>query len=164
MASEHIGRKQSIGLGKESASGTSVAAGRWIPKISGEFTPTNYTADDIGAYGVIDELRDQQLVKTITTVDFSSDFRDVYGGDLLTALFGTETPCVRFPIPGSITGTYTVGETITESTTKAKGTLSRADVGGSSKVLFIQPTTVGTFTATIATPAVFSLTGHGFSA
>src|SRR3954462_14927682 len=102
MANEHIGRKQSIGLGKEATSGTSVAAGRWIPKIDGQFTPTNYTADDIGAYGVIDALRDQQLVKTITTVDFSCDLRDVYAGDLFMGLVGTETPCVAFPIPGSI--------------------------------------------------------------
>src|SRR3954447_16712780 len=111
MASEHIGRKQSIGLGKESASGTSVAASIWIPKIDGQFAPTNVTADDMGAYGVIDGLKDQQTVKTITTIDFSADMRDVYMGDLLTALFGTETPCVRFPIPGAITGTFTVGET-----------------------------------------------------
>lgn len=141
MSLEHIGRKQSIGLGKESVSGTSVAAARWIPKISGEFTPTNYTADDMGAYGVIDELRDQQLVKTITTADFSCDFRDIYGGDLLMALFGTSTPCVRFPIPGSITGTFVVGETITESTSNTTGVLKCADVGGTSKVLFISVVT-----------------------
>ncbi len=164
MANEHIGRKQSIGVGKEATSGTSVSAARWIPKISGEFTPTNFTADDIGAYGVIDELRDQQLVKTITTVDFSCDFRDVYGGDLLMGLFGTEYSCIRFPIPGSITGTFTVGETVTETTTVAKGTLRRADVGGTSKVLFIDSPAVGTFTVTIASPAVFSLTAHGFVA
>lgn len=145
MALEHIGRKQSIGLGKESVSGTSVAAARWIPKIDGQFTPTNTTADDTGAYGVIDELRDQQTVKTITTVDFSCDLRDIYAGDLFMALFGTETPCVRFPIPGSITGTFSVGETITESTSNATGVLKRADVGGTSKVLFISVAT-GTFT------------------
>src|SRR4051794_12236470 len=98
MASEHIGRKQSIGLGKESVSGTSVSAGRWIPKIDGQFTPTNFTADDMGAYGVIDALRDQQLVKTITTVDYSCDLRDVYSGDLFMGLFGTEYSCIRFPI------------------------------------------------------------------
>src|SRR3954462_5237278 len=135
MSNEHIGRKQSIGLGKEATNGTSVAASVWIPKIDGEFTPTNTTADDMGAYGVIDELRDQQTVKTITTTQFSCDFRDVYGGHLLIALFGPEYPCVPFPSPGSIAGSYSVGETITETTTVAKGTLRRADVGGTSKVL-----------------------------
>src|SRR3954447_11828884 len=121
MSNEHIGRKQSIGLGKETVSGTSVAATIWIPKIDGSFTPENTTADDMGAYGVIDELRDVQTVKTITTVDFSADARDVYTGHVLKALFGTEYPCTKFPIPGSITGTFVEGETVTETTSAAKG-------------------------------------------
>src|SRR3954452_5919423 len=106
MALEHIGRKQSIGLGKESTSGTSVAASVWIPKIDGSFTPENVTAKDEGAYGVIDGLRDQQTVKTIVKTDFSAFVRDAYFGHVLNALFGASYPCVRFPIPGSITGTF----------------------------------------------------------
>src|SRR3954447_24870708 len=99
MSNEHIGRKQSIGLGKETVSGTSVAATIWIPKLDGSLTPENTTAEDQGAYGIIDELRDQQTVKTVTTVDFSADARDVYTGHPLTALFGNEYPCTKVPIP-----------------------------------------------------------------
>ncbi len=47
-------------------------------------------------------------------------------------------------ISGSITGTYVEGETITESTSSATGTLRRLDAGGSSKVLYIEPVS-GTF-------------------
>lgn len=61
------------------------------------------------------------------------------------ALLCTEYSCVKFPIPGSITGTYVEGETITETTSNATGVLERADVGGSSKVLYIKPS-AGTFT------------------
>ncbi len=140
MSLEHIGRKQSIGLGKESVHGTSVAASMWIPKIDGGFTPENTTAKDQGAYGVIDDLRDQQTVKTVVKIDFSADVRDIYFGHILNALFGVEYPCIQIPIPGSVTGTFVEGETITETTSTATGTLRRADVLGTSKILYIDPT------------------------
>lgn len=164
MAGEHTGRKQSIGIGKESVSGTGVNASDWIPKISGAFTPKVETALDEGAYGIIDRVKEVQTVKNMTEVQFSAIARDVYFGHLLMALFGLEYPCIKFPVPGSITGTFVEGETVTETDTVAKGVLRRLDDGGSSKALYVQPTTVGTVTVTIATPGVFTLEDHGFSA
>lgn len=146
---QHIGRKQSLGMGKEGSStpGTSAAATVWVPKISGKFAPENTVAEDTGAYGVIDEVRDIQTVKTIVTVNAEADVRDVFIGHFFQALYGASYPCVKFPIPGSVTGTYVEGETITETTSNATGTLRRADTGGSSKALYIDPTGgSGTFT------------------
>jgi hypothetical protein len=150
MSLEHIGRKQSIGLVKESAAGTDPGGTTiWLPKVDGGFSPENTTAKDEGAYGVIDDLRSQETVKTISNIDFSLDIRDVSFGHILNALFGQEYPCVAIPIPGSITGTFVEGETITESTSNATGTLRRADVGGTNKVLYIDTTGgSGTFTGT----------------
>src|SRR5689334_8675355 len=114
MANEHIGRKQAIGLGKETTSGTGVSASIWIPKISGSFAPEFGVAKDEAAYGVIDGLREQQTVKTVTRVNFAAAIRDTFFGHLLMAAFGTAYACVKIPIPGSITGTFVEGETITE--------------------------------------------------
>ncbi len=145
MSGEHTGRKQSIGLGKETTPGTAVTATTWFPKLSGSFTPKVQTTQDDGAYGIIDKVKDVQAVQVATDVTFSGVVRDVYFGHLLNAAFGTETPCVKFPIPGSITGTFVEGETITESTSTATGVLKRLDDGGSSKALYISVVT-GTFT------------------
>lgn len=45
-ATAHIGRKQSLGMGKESASGTSVAATYRIPKSSGVLKPVITNIED----------------------------------------------------------------------------------------------------------------------
>lgn len=141
-----IGRLQHIGLGKESVSGTGVAAAVWIPHDGqGGLKPKHATAKDDAAYGSIFGLRDQQTVKEWTEVMIQAVARHKFLGHLLMAAMGTSTPCVAFPIPGSITGTFQVGETITETTSNATGVLKRADVAGSSKVLYISVAT-GTFT------------------
>src|SRR4051812_48898659 len=114
MSNEHIGRKQAIGFGKETASGTGVAASIWIPKSSGSFAPKFDTAKDEAAYGVIDGLREVQTVKNVTMVNLSAIARDNFIGHILNAAFGNSYACVKFPIPGSVTGTFVVGETVTE--------------------------------------------------
>lgn len=145
MSNEHIGRKQALGFGKESTAGTAVAASFWVPKVSGSFAPQFEFARDESSYGTIDGLRDAQTVKSMTKVDLSAIVRDDWFGFFFLAAFGLAYPCVRFPIPGSITGTYVEGEVITEATSTATGTLRRLDAGGSSKVLYIEPLS-GTFT------------------
>ena len=144
MAGEHTGRKQSIGIGKESTAGTAVSASAWLPKISGAFTPKSEVAEDQGAYGIIDSVKEVQTVKNWTEVQFSAVARDVYMGHILTALFGTTYNTVRFPV-SSVSGTFSSGETITESTSTATGTLRRIDVSGSTPMLYIVPV-AGTFT------------------
>lgn len=143
MTLEHIGRKQSIGIGKETTSGTPVSAAVWIPKLSGSFAPKITTTEDDSAFGVIDKVKDVQTVQVSTDVTFSGVLRDIYFGHILMAAFGLSYPCVRIPI-SSISGTFVEGETITEATSSATGTLRRNDQGAGTPVLYIQPLS-GTF-------------------
>lgn len=140
-----IGRLQHIGLGKESVPGTAVAAAVWIPHDGqGGLKPKYETAKDDAAYGSIIGMRDQQTVKEWTEILIECVARHKYVGHFLQAAFGQSYPCVAMPIPGSITGTFVVGETVTESTSSATGVIRRLDVGGSSKVIYVSVTS-GTF-------------------
>jgi hypothetical protein len=164
MANEHIGRKQSIGLVKEVTHGTDpTGTSAWFAKLDGGFSPENTTAKDEGSYGVISNLRSQETMKTISKIEFSTDIRDISFGHILNALFGVEFPCIVITIPGSITGTFVEGETITETTSTATGTLRRADVSGTTKVLYIDPTGgTGTFAgAKLLTGGTSGATGTG---
>lgn len=144
MSNEHIGRLQAIGLGKESTSGTAVSASAWIPKESGSFAPEFEVATNESAYGVIDGLKDQQTVKNMTKVSLSAIVQDGVFGHLLNAAFGQSYPCVSFPV-SSVSGNFIVGETITESTSSATGTLRRTDEDAGTPTLYIEPLS-GTFT------------------
>jgi hypothetical protein len=145
MANEHIGRKQQIGIGKESVAGTSVSAALWIPKASGQFAPRHESAVDESAYGVIDGLYDQQTVKNMTIVELEAILGDSWVGHLLTAAFGLSYPCIKIPV-SSVSGNFVEGETITETDSSATGTLRRTDEDqGSSPALYIVPVS-GTFT------------------
>lgn len=144
MANEHIGRKQEIGIGKESVSGTAVSASAWIPKVSGVFKPKFVVDSDKSAWGTIAELRENQTVQQTTEVSLTTILRDILAGHLLMGAFGTSYPCVRFS-PASITGTFVEGEVVTESVSTATGTLRRADQTTTPKFLYIEPLS-GTFT------------------
>lgn len=143
MSNEHIGRLQKIGLGKESTSGTAVAVSVWIPKSGGVLTPKYTTQEDPSAYGVIDAIKDVETTKALTEIDIEGEPRDKWFGHILTAAFGSAYSCVKHPI-SSISGTFTEGETITESTSSATGTLRRNDQGAGTPVLYIVPVS-GTF-------------------
>jgi len=119
--------------------------GSWIPRSSGAYLPNFDIKMDPAAYGVNDENKQGQTMRVWTDLEIDGEPRDKWFGHILMALFGTAYSTVKFPIPGSITGTFSVGETVTESTSTATGTLRRADVGGSSKALYIVPVS-GTFT------------------
>jgi hypothetical protein len=106
MANEHIGRLESIGIGKESTHGTAVAPSFWIPKVQGAMVPIAEKARDTGAYAVIDELRSTETVKKMTETSFSAIVRDDWFGLILLAAFGTVNSAV---VSGSIKDhTFTV--------------------------------------------------------
>lgn len=142
MSNEHIGRLQEIGIGKETTSGTPVSATAWIPKSSGSFKPVFGKAKDTGAYGTIDALRDSQTVKQITEVELEAIARDIYLGMFLNAAFGTDTPAIAMTM-GTLTGTFVRGETVSQATSLATGTVE--DVDGTD-TLFVSVLT-GTFTS-----------------
>lgn len=145
MANEHIGRRQSMGLGKESTPGTPVAASAWIPKMAGSFRPLFTKAKDTSSYGNISELRDSKTVKQMTEAELEGIFRDKYGGHLLMAAFGTTFACYKFTL-GTVSGTFVKGETITQATSGATGVIRRVQGSGATQVLYITVTS-GTFTS-----------------
>lgn len=145
MANEHIGRLQKVGIGKETTPGTAVAAGAWLPKVSGVFRPEFGKAKDTGAYGVIDQLRDSQTTKVMTVVELEAIVRDVYLGYFLMAALGADTVCLRMTL-GTVTGTFALGETITQATSGATGVIEAVDGSGASQILHVSVTS-GTFTS-----------------
>ena len=145
MANEHIGRLQVIGIGKETTSGTGVAVGRWLPKITGSFKPMQEVAVDDAAYGVIDEVRDVQTVQNITVVNIEGVMRDLFMGDLLMGALGSTYKCQAIPV-SSASGAFQVGETITGGTSSATGVVRYIQqTGAAAYTLFVVPT--GTFQA-----------------
>ncbi len=142
MANEHIGRLHKLGLGKESVSGTPVAATDWIPHLDGNMKPVFTKARDQSAYGNIHELRDSKTVKEMTEVNLDGIFRDKFGGNFLMAAFGTTYPCLKVTKSGG-SGTFVVGETVTGGTSAATGVIRRMD----STTVFYISITSGTFQA-----------------
>ena len=145
MANEHIGRLQKVGLGKESTAGTPVSATAWLPKVSGVFRPEFGKAKDMSAYGNIDQLRDSQTVKQMTIVEIEAIARDVYLGHFLMAALGSDTLCLRMTL-GTVSGTFALGETITQAVSSATGVIEAVDGSGASQILHVSITS-GTFTS-----------------
>lgn len=168
MPNEHIGRLEKIGLGKESTAGTAVAADVWIPKAEGSFQPESEKAKDNSAYGTIDELRDSQTVKQMTTTTLKGMLRDIYGGHLLMAAFGQDSVVLYATLSG-VSGTFQVGETVTGGTSGATGVVKRLD--GTDEMLITVSTgtftsgetiTGGTSSATAAAAYETTVRGHLF--
>ena len=131
MANEHIGLFQSIGLGKEIAPGTPVAATVWIPKQSGSLAPGFDKAVDDSAYGVIDEVFDSQTTKFKTEATIAGILRDDWFGNLLNAAMGTHDLVVIMTLTGAVGGTPARGDSISSVLGGWSGTIKKiVDVGG----------------------------------
>jgi hypothetical protein len=146
MANEHIARLQKIGFAPEVTAGTEVAPTFYMPKAKGILTTKFEQKYDEAAYGNIDKNREAYTTRKWSELEISdTQPRSVWIGHFLSAWFGQPSyPCVKFTT-SSITGTFVEGETVTESTSTATGTLRRLDDGGSAKALYIVPVS-GTFT------------------
>lgn len=89
--SKTIGRKFSIGLGKESARGTAVAASFWIPKTDISVDDRiNYAVND-SSIGVIEDSIGQDITGKFSEISLGGLIYDKSFGLLLLATFGTET-------------------------------------------------------------------------
>lgn len=86
-----IGRKFSVGIGKESSRGTAVAASFWIPKTDVSVDDRiNYAIND-SSIGVIEDSIGQDVVGKYSEVSIGGNIYDKSFGLLLLATFGTET-------------------------------------------------------------------------
>lgn len=142
MALEHIGRLKKIGLGKETTSGTGVTATHWIPATEISYAPDIQKARDESAYGNIDQLRESITTREATMTEIKGIFRDDFGGNLLMALLGSDTIVLDMTLTGG-SGSFVVGETITQATSGATGVIKRLLT--STRILV--SSVVGTFTS-----------------
>lgn len=99
---------------------------------------------DEGGYGIIDGNREGQTVKEMSEVTIGGEPRSKWFGQILVAAFGAGYDCVKVPI-SSIVGTFSEGETVTESTSNATAVLRRNDQGAGTAVLYLDPAS-GTLT------------------
>jgi hypothetical protein len=86
-----IGRKFSVGIGKESSRGTAVAASFWIPKTEVSVDDRiNYAIED-SSIGVIEDAVDQDITGKYSEISIGGIVYEKSFGLLLLATFGTET-------------------------------------------------------------------------
>lgn len=171
---KHIGRKQAIGIGKESVSGTGVSASVWIPKTTSEFSPEFEKAVDDSAYGVIDEVFDSQTTKNMTKVNLAGIVRDDWIGNLLVGALGTAEIVHCATITGQSSGTPARGDVVTSATGSWQGTIKKIVLIGSTTQYFLTEdsgtlsdqtdATDGTWTGgTIDFSTFAAVKGHFFS-
>lgn len=86
-----IGRKFSVGIGKESSRGTAVAASFWIPKTDVAVDDRiNFAIEDV-SIGVIEDAIDQDVTGKFSEITVGGNVYEKSFGLILLATFGTET-------------------------------------------------------------------------
>lgn len=137
----HIGRKQAIGLGKESVAGNAVAATAWIPKTVSDFVPKFEKAIDDSAYGVIDEVFDSQTTKNMTEINVEGILRDNWFGNLLLAALGQVTAVKIVTITGASGGSPARGDAISSVTGSWSGVIKKVVIIGGTTYYAVSTTT-----------------------
>lgn len=90
MANEHIARRESVGLWKETTSGTNVSATSRIPKENWWLKSIVKKAVDTGNYWVINERYDSETVLQMSETTLEWTVRDTIIGMLLMGVFWTD--------------------------------------------------------------------------
>lgn len=90
----HIGRKYNIGIGKESARGTAVAATYWLPKMDYQIDDKINYAVNNSAVGVIEDANGQDVTSKYAEGSISGRASDTTLGLILLATLGTDTPAL----------------------------------------------------------------------
>lgn len=130
--SKAIGRKYSVGIGKESSRGTTVAASFWIPKTEVSVDERiNYVVND-SSIGVIEDSIGQDITGTYTDVSISGLIYDKSFGLFLLATFGTETSQTLVE-----TGVYDHLFNVSESAQHTSLTISAVDPNGGTGLRYV---------------------------
>lgn len=122
-----IGRKFSIGLGKETTRGTAVSAAYWIPKMELSIDDKiNYTVDD-SSIGVIEDAITQDITSKYAEGSIGGRVYDKSFGLILLSTFGTQTSATLVE-----TGVYDHLFNVLESAQHTALTVSAVDPNGGS--------------------------------
>jgi Phage tail tube protein len=123
--SKQIGRKFSVGLGKETVRGTAVAASFWIPKTDVAVDDRiNFAVND-SSIGVIEDSIGQDITGKFSEISLGGLIYDKSFGLLLLATFGTETSQTLVE-----TGVYDHLFNVTESAQHTSLTVAAVDPNG----------------------------------
>lgn len=124
-----IGRKLSVGLGKETSRGTAVAAAFWIPKMDFSLDDKiNFAVDD-SSIGVIEDSINQEITSKYSELEIGGRVYDKSFGLILLGVFGTETSSTQV---GGETLVYDHLFNVSESAQHTSLTVSAADPNGGS--------------------------------
>jgi len=120
-----IGRKFNIGLGKETARGTTVAAAFWIPKMDLDIDDKIDFATDDSSIGVIEDAISQDITKKYSEIAIGGRVYDKSFGLILLSTFGTETSSTLVE-----TGVYDHLFNVGQTSQHTSLTVSAADPNG----------------------------------
>lgn len=104
-----IGRKYSIGIGKESTRGTAVAATYWLPRMELSFDDKIEYATDETSIGVIADAQGHDITKKLSEGSLTGRIADTSFGMWLLGVYGTSSA------PASILSAYDHTFSILES-------------------------------------------------
>ena len=91
MSVLHIGRKVSVGFGKETSRGTAVSATHWLPKMDLSIDDKINHATDNSSVGVIENAQGSDITSKYAEGNISGRLSDTTLGIVLLSLFGTDT-------------------------------------------------------------------------
>lgn len=104
MASDHIGRRVSIGLGIEdpAAPGTVVAPQNWFKQLSADFHRKVTTIQNTSAIGRIEKVNDSQVVAEWAEGKLEGKVMDLSTGYLLTNMMGLAVTTTNADASGNV--------------------------------------------------------------
>jgi len=90
-----VGRRESVGLGKETTAGTAVSATNWQPHLALTMDPKTTVAQNSSAMGVEEDINDSLITEQWAEGSLNGKLTDLTVGLILLNLFGSEAAAVH---------------------------------------------------------------------
>jgi hypothetical protein len=110
MPSPFIGRRESVGIGKESVPGTAVAPTTWSRQVALTWDQKTNTIDNTAALGRVENSTDSQITEQWTEGSLNGFLSDQVIGYLLLNIFGVVTPVLHAGESTVYDNTFTVAQ------------------------------------------------------
>ena len=141
MSNEHIGRREAIGIGKESPAGTNAAPDIYVPKEGGVLNPQFTRDEDKSARGTIFSVLNKATVEKFTLLALPAVLSDDFFGYLLLAALGKATEVVGITLTGASSGTPARGDAISSAAGSWTGKIKKITKVGSTDYFWIEELT-----------------------